>query len=833
MAAGSSKSLNIIVAPETNKFNSPLPAQGSDTRKAFDTSRPPRFMDMTARNGVKRGADQLDDEDELEAVGGAGGGHDGFADDDDDEDEDEQDQPAPKKKYSNKRNATSTGRRKIAISYIDDKAKRHVSFTKRKAGLMKKAYELSTLTGTNCLVLVVSETGLVYTYATPGLRPIIAHEDGKDVIARTLKGELQVDAVAAGGSSGSASPEATRPRPPRQNSSRDAAPNQTRRKASATDQAEPVAAGPSSSGTSLVASLPSLTAIAPPVNQHSANLFDAGPIDYLHGNLDALFAASTSAGASTSLLPSSSIYPSSSSSTLPVTTNSTSTYPLMAAYASSAPLSEHGPAHTASLPELPPPGPRTAWERAAAEHAVAFQTYQARTQAQAISQSPPNPLGGLVAPQPMSTHGAHEFSEAARKWQPPERSAVMNENWTIEERKQAARHDANMALREAFEKRTISSYIRAHKASHRASLPVPPKAGESGESSQPSPGIDATLEHFKSLCESGGIELPDLLGPAIESFLGDYLPNVQRYTIKMLNEARTHLMLFLDFLEGHELITAAKHDKLTAFFPTNLNLAGPSSGGGGNGGSGNGEPSTGSPAALGSGAHSSSTGTNVGTGPGSLGSILAQTPLDSLGAARKRFLTESFTNWTNEAQHLRDVGRVQVSARERAEGWFETIKSKGNFVVLRYKDRSPGVRDVFKVRLSRKLASDLRQGDCVWLSLRKVEHQHQHDDDRQFNPSLSGGGGGGSSREHWLPLQSGPVETIPNPTPMPDADPDMTMAVVNARRNLTMLESADQGGGPGGIDDPRSPSRLVQVTSDSVAVMERAKQLLDEGDVPE
>lgn len=41
-------------------------------------------------------------------------------------------------KHPQKRNASSTGRKKIAISYIDDKARRNVTFTKRKSGLMKK-----------------------------------------------------------------------------------------------------------------------------------------------------------------------------------------------------------------------------------------------------------------------------------------------------------------------------------------------------------------------------------------------------------------------------------------------------------------------------------------------------------------------------------------------------------------------------------------------------------------------------------------------------------------------------------------------------------------------
>lgn len=95
------------------------------------------------------------------------------------------------------------GRRKIEIEYIQKKEKRHITFSKRKAGIMKKvssaatslqavvagsssvfhrrgpprgtsweradlatipslqAYELATLTGTQVLLLVVSETGIV------------------------------------------------------------------------------------------------------------------------------------------------------------------------------------------------------------------------------------------------------------------------------------------------------------------------------------------------------------------------------------------------------------------------------------------------------------------------------------------------------------------------------------------------------------------------------------------------------------------------------------------------------------------------------------------------
>jgi len=79
-----------------------------------------------------------------------------------------------------------TGRRKIKIEYIDDKSRRHITFSKRKAGIMKKAYELSTLTGTQVLLLVASETGHVYTFATTKLQPLITKTEGKTLIQSCL-----------------------------------------------------------------------------------------------------------------------------------------------------------------------------------------------------------------------------------------------------------------------------------------------------------------------------------------------------------------------------------------------------------------------------------------------------------------------------------------------------------------------------------------------------------------------------------------------------------------------------------------------------------------------
>ena len=79
-----------------------------------------------------------------------------------------------------------SGRRKIRIEFIEDRSRRHITFSKRKAGIMKKAYELRTLTGTQVLLLVASETGHVYTFATPKLQPLITKPEGKNLIQACL-----------------------------------------------------------------------------------------------------------------------------------------------------------------------------------------------------------------------------------------------------------------------------------------------------------------------------------------------------------------------------------------------------------------------------------------------------------------------------------------------------------------------------------------------------------------------------------------------------------------------------------------------------------------------
>lgn len=83
-------------------------------------------------------------------------------------------------------NSNGKERRKIEIKFIENKTRRRVTFSKRKHGIMKKAFELSVLTGTQVLLLVVSETGLVYTFSTPKFEPIVTQQEGRNLIQACL-----------------------------------------------------------------------------------------------------------------------------------------------------------------------------------------------------------------------------------------------------------------------------------------------------------------------------------------------------------------------------------------------------------------------------------------------------------------------------------------------------------------------------------------------------------------------------------------------------------------------------------------------------------------------
>ncbi|CAG8435297.1 5542_t:CDS:2 [Diversispora eburnea] len=81
--------------------------------------------------------------------------------------EDEEDMDSAEEETGTK-NEKRAGRRKIKIEYIDDKSRRHITFS------------------TQVLLLVVSETGLVYTFTTPKLQPLVTKPEGKNLIQACL-----------------------------------------------------------------------------------------------------------------------------------------------------------------------------------------------------------------------------------------------------------------------------------------------------------------------------------------------------------------------------------------------------------------------------------------------------------------------------------------------------------------------------------------------------------------------------------------------------------------------------------------------------------------------
>jgi MADS-box transcription factor, plant len=58
------------------------------------------------------------------------------------------------------------GRGKIVIKRIDNSASRQVTFSKRRKGLLKKARELSILCDVEVGVIIFSNTGRLYEYAS-------------------------------------------------------------------------------------------------------------------------------------------------------------------------------------------------------------------------------------------------------------------------------------------------------------------------------------------------------------------------------------------------------------------------------------------------------------------------------------------------------------------------------------------------------------------------------------------------------------------------------------------------------------------------------------------
>lgn len=79
-----------------------------------------------------------------------------------------------------------------------------IALTQHLASL-SQAYELATLTGTQVLLLVVSQTGLVYTFTTPKLAPVVKETTGKELIRRCLESDVEAG-IGPGSSSGGGIP---------------------------------------------------------------------------------------------------------------------------------------------------------------------------------------------------------------------------------------------------------------------------------------------------------------------------------------------------------------------------------------------------------------------------------------------------------------------------------------------------------------------------------------------------------------------------------------------------------------------------------------------------
>lgn len=84
---------------------------------------------------------------------------------------------SPITKTTNNNGGTSTkkimGRKKINITRIVDERTRQVTFTKRKFGLMKKAYELSVLCGCEIALIIFNSNDRLFQYASSDMDKVL------------------------------------------------------------------------------------------------------------------------------------------------------------------------------------------------------------------------------------------------------------------------------------------------------------------------------------------------------------------------------------------------------------------------------------------------------------------------------------------------------------------------------------------------------------------------------------------------------------------------------------------------------------------------------------
>ncbi|XP_068647726.1 agamous-like MADS-box protein AGL29 [Aristolochia californica] len=80
------------------------------------------------------------------------------------------------------------GKRKVEMKKIEDRQALQVTFSKRKKGLFKKAYELSILTGVNLVVVAFSPAGRPFYFGDEGLIHRY-HQGETNMIPKTVEDE--------------------------------------------------------------------------------------------------------------------------------------------------------------------------------------------------------------------------------------------------------------------------------------------------------------------------------------------------------------------------------------------------------------------------------------------------------------------------------------------------------------------------------------------------------------------------------------------------------------------------------------------------------------------
>ena len=71
------------------------------------------------------------------------------------------------------------GRRKITITKISDERNRQVTFTKRKFGLIKKAYELSVLCDCEISLIIFNSKNKLFQYASSDMDKVLLKYTGE------------------------------------------------------------------------------------------------------------------------------------------------------------------------------------------------------------------------------------------------------------------------------------------------------------------------------------------------------------------------------------------------------------------------------------------------------------------------------------------------------------------------------------------------------------------------------------------------------------------------------------------------------------------------------